>query len=249
MKTTLKIKSRTNFIDFLSRFKPIQDNMVLEIRPTEIICKSSTEDRAVLKSSKMPLADVMEGEVEESIKLFIYSISRMVSIFKHFKPADEVSIDIKHENIGGEEIGISVTFKSKSTKIEIPCGDMSLFKYHPDDFLKKIVKRTTDNKKVEFPFPKDAYATISGLCTLDEKKDPTTILVKDGEIVFKGKSYEQVVGDAPQVPETDFVMFNEYFNTIEPETSTFMLCGDAMLVKSQESQTIVILGRVQPNVA
>lgn len=249
MKTTLKIKSRSNFVDFLTRFKTIQDNMALEIRPTEIICKSSTEDRAVLKSSKMPIADVFDGDLQDNIKVFIYSISRVVSVFKHFKPADEVAIDIKHENIGGEEIALSLVFKTKQTKIEIPCGDMNLFRYHPDEFFKKIVKRAVDSKKVEFPFPKDMYATISGLCTLDDKKDPITIHVRDGEIIFRGKSYEQAIGDAPQVPETDFVMFSEYFNTIEPETSTFMLCGDSMLVKSQESQTVVVLGRVQPNIS
>lgn len=248
MKTTFKIKSRSNFTDFLKRFHTIDQTMVLEVRPDVLLCKSGSGDRSVIKSSRLAMQDVLEGDVKvDNIRVYMYDIGRIIGLFKHFKPADEVFIDMDHENVSGEEMAKLLTFRTSSTKIKVECGDPVLFKYIADEMLKKVVKKAADNKKVEFPFPKDIFSIVTGLCTLDDKADPITITVKDGQVTFKGKSYEQRIEDIPSVPETDFIMLTEHFKMIEPETSTFVLCDHSMLVKSQESQTIIILGRVEPN--
>lgn len=242
---SFKLKSSNNLISFLKRFNQIDKNLLLEVTPDNIQAKSYTADRAIIKYSKIALTDVLEGDVpSDLLKVAIYDIGRVINVFNHFQDGDEIVLDVKYEVISGEYVATELLFKSSSLKIKIECADLSLFTYVTPEMIKRIVKAAIDDKVVEFPFPRDAFGRINSLCKIDSVKDFLTIKIKDGKIDFKGKSFEYNLGDTPQGVDVDFALFNEHFAMIEQEISTFVVGTQKLVVKSQESDTLIIIGRV-----
>ena len=91
---SFKIKSPVNFVNFLKRFQPIDKGLLLELTPTALLAKSHTPDRATIKYSSLPLADVLEGNVPaDLVKIAIYDVGKLVNVFKHFGESDEIFLN------------------------------------------------------------------------------------------------------------------------------------------------------------
>jgi len=240
-----KLKSYTNLISFLKRFSSMDKNLLLEITPDNILAKSYTEDRSIVKYSKLALIDVFEGTVPtELMKVAVFDIGKIINVFNHFSEADEISVDIKYETISNECVGTEIMFYNSSLKIKVECADLSLITHITNDMIKRIVKTAMEDKVIEFPFPKDAFTKIHSLCKIDAQKDFLNIKISDGRIIFKGKSFEYEVGNVPKDTDINFAILNEHFSMVESEISTFVLGNTKLVVKSQESDTLIIIGRV-----
>lgn len=240
-----KLKSPSNLIAFLKRFSSMDKNLLLEITPDNILAKTYTEDRCIVKYSKLALGDVLEGTVPADLmKVAVYDIGKIINVFNHFSESDEISVDIKYEVISGEYVGTEILFYSGSLKIKVECADLSLITHITNEMIKRIVKTAMEDKVIDFPFPKDAFTKIHSLCKIDSVKDFLNIKIVEGKIVFKGKSFEYEVGEVPKDTSMDFAILNEHFSMVESEISTFVLGNTKLVVKSQESDTLIIIGRV-----
>lgn len=240
-----KLKSSINLITFLKRFSSLEKNLLLEMTRDNLLAKSYTGDKAIVKYSKLALGDVLEGDVPaDLVKIAIFDISKVTNVFDHFSKADEISLDVKYEVISGEYVATELLFHTKALRIKVECADLSLFTYIQPEMIKRIVKSAADDKVLDFPFPKDAFVKINSLCKIDYVKDFLTIKIHDNKIIFKGKSFEYEVGTVQDQVDMDFAILNEHFSMIEQEISTFVLGPQKLLVKSQESDTLIIVGRV-----
>lgn len=240
-----KLKSSVNLINFLKRFSSIDKNLLIEITPDNIQAKSYTGDRSIIKYSKLAIGDVLEGEVPADLmKVAVFDITKIINVFNHFSDADEISVDIKYEVISNEYVGTEILFYTKALRIKVDCADLSLITYINGEMIKRIVKAAMEDKIIDFPFAKDTFAKINSLCKIDTVKDFLTIKIQDGQILFKGKSFEYEVGNVPKIADTSFAMFNEHFAMVESEISTFVLGSSKLVIKSQESDTLIIIGRV-----
>jgi len=251
--TTFKIKSTNNLISFLKRFTPISNNLLLEITKDHILAKSYTPDRSVVKYSKIPLSDVLEGTVAtDLIKIGIHDISKVCNVFKHFDEGAEIFFDLKTDLIQDEPNGVEMTFRSNNLKINMGCQDLSLFPvYITSDSLKKIIKSVADEKVMEFKFPKEAFIKIKSLCSMDAATDLLKIKIKDGKVFFTGKSFEYELKDVmdanntPITQELDLSFRNDQFGYIDQETSKFHIGEQKILVKSEDSESLIVLGRTE----
>lgn len=241
-----KIKSTNNFITFLKRFSSIEKGLLLEIHEDGLIAKSHTVDRAVIKYSKINIQDVLEGITPvEMIKVGIFDINKVVNAFRHFADGDEIFLDIKYETVQGESICTEMLIHSASLKIKILGADATMFHYIAPDMIKRLVKAAADEKIVDFPFPKEAFSKVNNLCSMDTGKDFLHIRIQEGNIVVSGKSFDYTVASAQSGVSAEFTFYNEHFGLIDQEISAFNLGQNKLLVKSQESDTFIIIGRVE----
>lgn len=243
---TFKIKSPNNFISFLKRFSSIEKSLLLEITPEFMLAKSHTADRSTIKYSKLALSEVLEGSTPaDLLKIALLDINKVVNVFKHFNDSDEIFLDVSFDTLGDDTIAYSLKFYTKALKITLSCADPIQFTYISADALKRIIKTVTDEKVVEFPFPKEAFSKVKSLSEIDAKDELLKIkIASTGELFFKSKSFEYHISDVPAGIEADMAFYNNQFSFIDQEISSFHLSPNKMLVKSTESNTIIIIGRI-----
>jgi hypothetical protein len=244
---TFKIKSPNNFIAFLKRFSSIEKSLLLELTPEHLMAKSYTPDRSTIKYSKIALAEVLEGEVPAKLmKIALLNIAKVTNVFSHFNSGDEIFLDIQYDEINEEVIAFTLKFYTKALKITLTCADPIQFTYISSDALKRIVKSVADEEILKFPFPKDAFAKINSLCGIDAETDLLKIKVtEDGAVYFKSKSFEYHILDVPAGKGADMAFYNNQFGFIDQEVSAFHLCPTKLLVRSTDSDTMIILGRIE----
>lgn len=244
---TFKIKSPNNFISFLKRFSSIEKSLLLELTPEFMIAKSHTPDRSTIKYSKLAMTEVLEGAVPSDIlKIALLDINKVVNIFRHFNEGDEIFLDVSHDTVGDDTIAFNLKFYTKSLKITLTCADPIQFTYISAESLKRIVKSVMDEKIIDFPFPKEAFSKVKSLCEIDAKDELLKIKVSpEGELFFKSKSFEYHILDVPAGSEADMAFYNSQFSYIDQEVSSFLLSSNKLLVKSVDSGTIIIIGRIE----
>ena len=71
------------------------------------------------------------------------------------------------------------------------------------------------------------------------------MFVEDSKVKFKSKSFEIELGDVPSAKNADLTFYNRQFGFIDPEVSVFMMGLNKMIVKSQESTTIMVIAKVE----
>lgn len=246
--TTFKIKSVNNFISFLKRFSSIEKSLLLEVTQQHLLAKSNTADRATVKYSKILINDVLEPKdgsfTADLLKIGIIDINKFCNAFKHFGEGDEIFFDVLTDTIDDELIGIEMRLHTGSLKITIPCQDVSLYTYITAEALKRIVKSVNDEKVLEFPFPKEVFSKVSSLCSMDAGDDHVRVkVINDGKVYMKGKSFEYHLLDVPTGTDIELAFKNNQFGYIDQETSAFHLSPNRMLVKSADSDTLIVLGR------
>jgi len=244
---TFKIKSVNNLIAFMKRFSVIDKQLLLEITQQNVLAKSSTPDRATVKYSKLPIGDVLEakdGFTADLLKVGIIDINKFCNAFKHFAEGDEIFLDVLTDKIGEDLLGIEIKLYTADLKITLPCQDVSLYPNITADSLKRIVKSVQDEKVIEFPFPKEVFSKVSSLCGMDSGEDHVKIRVStDGKVYVKGKSFEYHLLDVQGGTDIELAFKNNQFGFIDQEISAFHLSPNRMLVKSTDSDTLIVLGR------
>lgn len=244
-KVKFKITSPQNLISFVKRFSGIEKSLLLEITQNSIEAKAYTPDKSVLKFSRLPFVDVLEGTTPGDILVPMYNVDKIINVFKHFADGDEIFLDVLVSKEDSQYTALELMFYTSNLKIKMQCADMSLFKYVGNDTLKKAIKVTMDMVTNEFPFPKDAFAKINQLCSIDAAIDFLQIIINnDGEIIFKGKSFEYTLGHTTANKPVDLRIYNKQFGYIDQEISQFHISSERLLVKSQESNSLITLGRM-----
>lgn len=251
---TFKIKSPNNFISFLKRFNPIEKSLLLELSEDpkspsghSMLAKSHTPDRSTIKYSKISLNEVLDGPVPvKNLKIALLDINKVVNVFKHFNDGDEIFLDVTYDEVNEETFAFGLKFYTKSLKINLTCADPIQFTYISSEALKRIVKSVQDEKVLEFGFKKEAFAKINSLCGIDAADDLLKIKVTtEGEVFFKSKSFEYHIQDVPAGKEADMAFYNNQFGFIDQEESSFHVSQNKLLVRSSDSETMIILGRIE----
>lgn len=190
---------------------------------------------------------LQEGDVPaDLIKIAIYDIKKVVDSFKHFSESDEISLDLTYDDLGEDCVGVCMKFYTASLRIKIDCADISLYTYIKSAMLKKILDTVRQETILEFPFQKDAFAKVASLAKVyGGPTELMTISVEDGKIDFRGKPFDITVGELQGAKNAEITIFNRQFSYIDQEVSTFIIGLNKMVVKSQESTTIMIIAKVE----
>jgi hypothetical protein len=241
-KQTLKLHSNGNFSAYLKRFSSIEKSLLLEINGGKFIAKTHTPDKAVVKLSSTDLTEIFDvKQAPSNVKIGLFAVDNFVQTFKHLGEAD-VKFDIESEKVGEEQIATEIKIYNKSLKFTFPGASPSLFKYIDSTLATKIADVST--AKYSFRIDKDTLTKISSLCAIDAENDTLTITAKDGSAFFSGKSFDLELPGIDEKATGTISFYKVHYGFVDKEDSEIFILDNKVIIKSTESETSIIIGRV-----
>lgn len=241
-KQTLKLHSNGNFSGYLKRFSSIEKSLLLEISDGKFIAKTHTPDKAVVKMSSTTLTEIFDvKENPKNVKIGLFAVDNFVQTFKHLGESD-VKFDVESEKVSDEETATEIKIYNKSLKFTFPGASPSLFKYIDSSLATKITDVST--AKYSFRIDKDTLTKISSLCSIDSENDTLTITAKNGSVFFAGKSFELELPGVKPDADGSISFYKTHYAFVDKEDSEIFVLDSKVIFKSTESDTTIVIGRV-----
>jgi len=244
----LRVTNQQTFIDYLKRFKPVGEMLLLEIDEHQLSARQATAEHTTLKAAYIPLPTVFEGEVPEGIfRLGIFNIAKLIDSFGHFGPTDIITFELNvYEASDGVFVGSKMSLKSSSVTISQPCADLALMTDISAKVVDNIVKTIEDNKLGQFVISRDEFLKLQKLSSkLNDKDDAITLKIEGGQVSFISTSFTMVLsGEKVDGEDAEMSLNSQKLNHADGERSEVVFAEDKALVRSLENNTLVILGGI-----
>jgi hypothetical protein len=245
-KLVLKVKSASEFTNFLKRFSSIESTLLMEIEDGSLKAKTHTPERSVVKSSKIDMSNIFDMESVGStptILFGVFSVDKLTDAFKHFTDAD-VSFILSYESTGDGNIGTEVTLSSQSLKINFQCASLRLFTHITDEMMDRI--SNTNEAPINFVLTKEHQKRISSISTIDSDHKLLTVDVKSGNVKVIGRSYDLdlMAIDSPS-EDIAISIYKNQFGFLDREDAVAYLSGDRIVFSSIETETKTIIGKAE----
>jgi len=193
-KIKLKCLDSKKFIDFLNKFKSFDNSMLIEFQGTDKIeIRAYNSSRSAVKIGSVEFSDVFQiesGEISDSLRLSLYNFDKIKSTFDIVNEAD-LNFIFEFVNIQGVDFVNKFTITSKSVKLNIMCGEISLITYLPQTTVDKLFD--VSDAKIKFELPKNLLDKLLSLSTLDliDYIDIDSQVKGDkSALMFSGKNYQ-----------------------------------------------------------
>ena len=242
-KQIYKLHSHQKLTGYMKKFSAIEKMLLFEISNDRIIAKTHTPDKSVVKIGSILITDVMDAVTDkENVKIGIFAVDNFVSSFKHFGEG-ETKLEINGEQVGADIVATDLKATSKSLKIAFPCASTSMFRYIDATLAEKI----TDTSSALFSFrvDKDTLTRLSALASLDSDNDTLSISAVNGEVAFKGKSFELSLPGVTAENDGDISFYKAHFNFIDKEDSEVFVTDNKIIFKSLETDTAIVIGKCE----
>jgi len=251
----LRITSTGNLITLLKRLKSVEKSVILELREDGIFSKVHTPDKSVMKYSSVKFDDVLEGDIDwksikcDRIKIGIIDVTRLIDAFKHFRPEEEIFIEIPTEMVDGSCISTEIKLISASLSIKLKCADLSLLSYVEDSILDLVHSR--EDALMRFKIYQSDFTTITSLCGLETNSEEILCFdVKEKNVYAIGDSfnYKLNIGSSEIILEDGSNSPNIYkkeLSYMEPETCEVYVHDNRMVMVSEQSATSIAMGLVE----
>ena len=251
----LRITSTSNLITLLKRLKAVEKSVILELKQDGIFCKVHTPDKSVMKYSSIKFDDVLEGDIDwksikcDRIKIGIIDVTRLIDAFKHFRPEEEIFMEIETEKLDGSCISTEIKLISASLSIRLKCADLSLLSYVEDSILDLVHSR--EDALLRFKIYQSDFTTITSLCGLETNSEEILCFdVKEKNVYAIGDSfnYKLNIGASEIILEDDSNSPNIYkkeLSYMEPETCEVYVHENRMVMVSEQSATSIAMGLVE----
>jgi len=242
-KQVYKLHSYQKLTAYMKKFSGIEKSLLFEISGDRVIAKTHTPDKSVVKIGSVLVTDMMDavGEVED-VKIGLFAVDNFVASFKHFGESD-AKLEVNVENLGADKVATELKATSKNLKISFPCASTSMFRYIDSTLAGKLTD--TSASLFSFRVDKDSLSKVSALSSLDSDNDILSISSKDGEISFKGKSFEMSLPGVTSETEGEISFYKAHFNFIDKEDSEVFVTDNKIIFKSLETETSIIIGKVE----
>lgn len=247
-KITLKVKSSSEFTNFLRRFSSIESTLLLEIENGMLKAKTHTPERSVVKSSKIDMGQIFDMEgvltVGQNILFGIFSVDKLIESFKHFSESD-LEFALSYENTADGMIGTEITLSSPSLTINFQCASLRLFTHITDIMMDKI--SNTEESPINFVLTKEHQKRISSISTIDTDHKLLTVNIKKGNVNVTGRSYDLSLMSIDNKANEDvsISIYKNQFSFLDREDAMAHLSGDRIVFSSIETDTKTIIGKAE----
>jgi len=252
----LRITSIPNFIAFLKKVKAVDKNVILELSKDNLFAKIHTPDKAVMKFVSSPLSDILENSdlkwdkiKGDRVKIGIVDVTRLVESFKHFRPEEDVFLEIKVDNVDNESVATEIKLNSSSLNIKIRCSDLSIMSYVKDEILDVVISKESYLSK--FKIYQSDFGTITSLCGLETNSEEIlTFEVSENNVYAKGDSfrYKLNIGASEiSIEKGEDSLSNLYkkqLSYMESETCDAFVHENRLVLISEQSSTSIAIGSV-----
>jgi len=241
----LKISKAAKLINFLNKFSPIDNSLLIEMNETEMKAKNYTVEKALVKYSAIPLSEIFSeySEIKGDLKFGVHNIKRLVETCKFFGDT-EFDMTLECSKINGETIGTLIVFKNSILTLEFQCAPLKLLNYVDDNTLNKKVFGDLTNAKVEFALSKENYGKVLSLFKLEDT--PKVTFVKKGKkVTIKGSSFEILVvedDNLKTLPDHSLSTLKTHYGYLDNENQDAYLMDDRIVFISKESDTKITIG-------
>jgi hypothetical protein len=253
----LRITSISNLISFLKRLKTVDRSVILELTQDKLFSKVHTPDKSVMKYSSVMMSDVLEGEIDwkavkdDRIKIGIVDVTRLVEAFKHFRPEEEVHIELSLTSSDGSCVANEIKLVSASLNIKLRCADLSLLSYVEDKILSMV--HSKEDYEVNFRIYQSDFSTIISLCGLETNSEEILCFeVKEKNVHAIGESfnYKLNIGSSEIIIENEEtkILPNIYKNQLsymEQETCQAYVHDNRLVLVSEQSSTSIAIVLVE----
>jgi hypothetical protein len=249
----IRITSIPNLITFLKRLKSVEKNVILEITKDRIYSKVHTPDKTVMKYSSLNFSEVFEGNIEwkgkEKIKIGLIDVGRVIDAFKHFRPEEEVFIELTIQEEDGEYITSEMRLISKSLKIKLRCADLGLLSYVSDEILGVI--HSKENFIGNFKIYQSDFNTVLSLCGMESNSEEILNFDLTKEDVhasgdsFRYKlslSLDEIFIEGQKMNSS---IYKNHLGYMEQETCKVYIHENRIVLDSETSATSIAIGIVE----
>jgi hypothetical protein len=249
----IRITSIPNLITFLKRLKSVEKNVILEITPDKIFSKVHTPDKAVMKYSGLSFNEVFEGDIQwnekSKIKIGLIDVGRVIDAFKHFRPEEDVFLELTIQEEDGEYITSEIRLISKSLKIKLKCADLGLLSYVSDDILGMV--HSKENPMGQFKIYQSDFNTVVSLCGMETNSEEILNfdLTKE-EVYTAGDSFRYKLSlgldeISIQGEKMTSSIYKNQFGYMEQETCQVYIHENRIVLDSESSSTSIAIGIVE----
>lgn len=235
----LKVKNSQKFINFLQRFAPIEQTLLLELRTDKMLAKANTTIRDVVKYSCTPLEEIFEeGTVDTEIKIGIQNISKLCTAMKYF--ADSFTFKIFFKELNEENVATGLALKDDKLEVVLESSSMRIFTPISDETINNL---TSDDLAIAtFKFTKENQARLSQLLGFDSDAKEVTISLesKKGKLKACCKSFKL---DIAETEGDDFVseIGKKNYAFIDKEDAICYVKENMIVFISNESDTKTVI--------
>lgn len=242
MTQTFDLHSSANFSIFLKRFSTIEKSLLMELTSDgKLIGKTHTPDKAVVKISSINLKEIFENQNAEPTKIGIFSVENITSTFKYIGDKG-AKVQIISENVSDENTATELKINNKTLRFTFPGASPSLFKYIDAELATKLVD--TKDAIQNFRLDKEMLSKLSSLCGIDSDKELLTFKGSNGKITVSGKTFEQEL-EIEGTKDFKISVYKNHFGFIDKEDSEFFILSSKLIIKSLESETFIVIGKVE----
>ncbi len=255
----LRITSTPNLINFLKRLKTVDRSVLLELDSKKIFSKVHTPDKSVMKFASLDFSDVFEGEIEwksvlkkgtsdERVKIGIIEVGKAIDCFKHFRPEEDVFLEIETDILDGSCVATQIKLVSNSLYINLRCADLSLLSYVEDNILEMV--HSKEGYSAKFKIYQSDFSSIVSLCGLESNSEELlTLDVAAGSVRAKGDSFNYKINigsDSIETPDGDChsPIYKNQLSYMESETCECYVFENRLVLFSEQSNTSIAIGVV-----
>lgn len=250
----LRITSISNFLILLKRLKSVEKSIILEINKESLFSKVHTVDKSVMKYGSVHLSNILEGDIDwkklksDRIKIGILDAGRLIEAFKHFRPEEDVYLELSTDYSDGDCVSTEIKLVSASLNIRFRCAELGLLSYVDDNILKMVHSKEDSN--AQFKIYQSDFTTILSLCGLETNSEEIlSFEITNKNVYAAGDSFRYKLNLGPSEIITDSsITANIYKNQLsymESETCQIFVHDNRLVLSSEQSSTDIAIGLVE----
>jgi hypothetical protein len=166
----IRVTSTPNLIAFLKKLKVVDRSVLLELQEDKLFSKVHTPDKSVMKYASInnthifdPIED-WDQVSSDRIKMGIMDVGRLMDCFKHFRPEEDIYLEIALQEVDGETVATEIKVLSSSLSIKIRCAVLSLLSYVEDNILGIV--HSKEGQEGKFKIYHSDFQHSQGYCCL-----------------------------------------------------------------------------------
>jgi hypothetical protein len=250
----IRVTSTVNLIAFLKKLKVVDRSVLLELGEDRLFSKVHTPDKSVMKYASVKNSDIFDTIEDWSsvgsdrIKIGIMDVGRLMDCFRHFRPEEDIFLELNVQEVDGEITATELKVLSASLSIRIKCADLSLLSYVGDDILKLV--HSKEDYEAKFKIYNSDFTAIDNLCGLEtNSQELLNFEIFGDHVISSGDSfrYKLNIGKSDIEVEGDLKssIYKSQMNYIDSESYTIYVHNNRMVFFSDQSETSTAIGLIE----
>ncbi len=239
--------------EFLDRFTHFDENLLLEITPTEFYAKTYTPDRSAIKYSALKfdeLLQIKDENLPENLKVGLIGIKQYQQALKFLEGSEQVSMGIQYMTIAGldteeENVAVKTSFNNNNDlQFSFENGSLTIYGVITNEkFFNEIAN--IDQPTFAFDLSLEDLVKIKKFSNIDKINNNLNAEYRKGSVIFGNQTFKYRLAsqnnegngeNSARFPKT-------YLNMLDNESYRVKVSESRIVFTSQDSQTILVVGR------